>query len=235
MRPSCRHDARRDACPDRLASGLFWGRIADVPNGMRAQVWLDSDGHSIRGGYSAIPWYGEIEGTVAPEGSAHVTMLERGAVQALGAHRREATLRWNTARTELSGVDSQGHTIDLIRAGFPSPALRPGLWIARWTGLPYGLAVETRVQQDPDGHFRAQYQYQGTGGVRDGSFDGAVDEAGNLSIRWMEIATDSGTVARGLARLSPSEFGLRGTFGIATAAEGVGEWVLEPLGPILGQ
>jgi hypothetical protein len=51
-----------------------------------------------------------------------------------------------------------------------------------------------------------------------------------LSISWTEVA-ERGTVARGRGRLAPTLFGLRGTFGIEGSEEGVGEWILEPLGP----
>jgi hypothetical protein len=108
--------------------------------------------------------------------------------------------------------------------------LRTGIWLSRWTGLPYGIAVETRLSHDPDGHWRAVYQYQGNGGVRDGSFDGVTETNGALAISWSELV-ESGSISRGRGRLLPGPFGLRGTYGIDGSSEGIGEWVLEPFAP----
>jgi hypothetical protein len=92
------------------------------------------------------------------------------------------------------------------------------------------MAVETQLTVRSDGTVRAVYQYEGTGGVRDGSFEGTRDAQGDLEIRWTEVAA-SGVVASGRGRLHGTPFGLRGTFGIEGSAEGIGEWTLEPLSP----
>lgn len=211
-------------------SGRYWGRLADVPEGMRVQVWLESDGTHVRGGYDALPWNGEIEGRVVSGTQLAVRLLERGYSRAVGTRTLEMTLEWDAAGRTLTGSDAEGHRVELVRAGFPAPALRPGLWLSRWTGLPFGLAVETHLVQHPDGHWRAVYQYQGSGGVRDGAFDGVLESDGVLAIRWTELPA-GGELARGRGRLAPTPFGLRGTYGIDGSTEDIGEWTLEPFGP----
>lgn len=208
-------------------SGLYWGRVGDVPDGMRAQVWLEglSDGR-VRGGYEAVPWSGDVEGRVQGDGSLAVTMRERGFSSAMGARDRELTLRWERPGSVLGGYDARRFRVELVRANRGEPGLRPGLWVARWTGLPHGVGVEMRVSHDEDGHYRATYQYQGTGGVRDGSFDGTVTEQGALVLRWTELV-EGGAIARGRARLQPWAFGMRGTYGIDETEAGTGEWTME--------
>jgi hypothetical protein len=213
----------------RTISGLYWGRLAEVPDGMRVQVWLESDGERVRGAYTALPWNADIEGHTAGPDAVALTLLERGISRAVGSRTRHVTLRWERSGAVLAGRDEDGGRVELVRAGFAPATLRPGVWLARWTGLPFGMAVETRLTRDPDGHFRAVYQYQGGGGTRDGSFDGELDAQGVLSLSWTELA-EGGSVARGRARLAPSVFGLRGSYGIDGSNEGTGEWTLEPLG-----
>ncbi len=213
------------------ASGLFWAHLGDVPDGMRVQVWLDSDGSRVRGSYSAVPYTADLEGRVVSADTVSLSIFERGVTRAIASRTRTAALRWTADGSQLAGVDSTGARIELVRAAFVPPTLRPGLWIARWTGLPYGIAVETRITHGADGRWRAAYQYQGTGGVRDGSFEGTLDEAGVLEIAWTEIAEGRQNVARGRGRLRPAVLGLRGTFGIDGSTEGTGEWFLEPVSP----
>jgi hypothetical protein len=216
--------------PVRALAGMYWGRLGEVPEGMRVQVWLDADGTRVRGAYSAVPWNGEIEGRVVARDEVALRFIERGVTRAVGARTRDVALRWDAGGSVLAGIDVEGRRVELVRAGFPPPTLRPGTWMAHWTGLSPGLAVETRLTQTPDGHWRAVYQYQGSGGVRDGSFDGVSEPGGVLAITWTEVA-EGGTVERGRGRLAPAPFGLRGTYGIEGSAEGTGEWALEPLGP----
>lgn len=208
-------------------TGMYWARLGHLPEGMRVQLWLESDGIRVRGSYSAVPWNGEIEGRVASRQEIAVRLIERGVTRAVGSRDREVVLHRDPRGTVLSGTDPSGQRVELVRAGFASPTLRPGVWLARWTGLPFGIAVETRLERHPDGHWRAVYQYQGSGGTRDGSFDGRVDSSGTLSIAWTEVS-ENGTVIRGKGRLAPAPFGLRGTYGIEESTEGTGEWTLEP-------
>jgi hypothetical protein len=208
---------------------MYWARLADIPDGMRAQLWLDTDGVRVRGAYTAMPFNGELEGRMQGDG-VELTFYERGITRMVGSRTRTVVLHWADAGDALSGRDSAGDTIELVRTGFVPPGLRPGLWLSRWTGLPFGISVETRLTQSPDGHWRAMYQYQGSGGVREGSFDGEVAASGVMDIRWQEIS-ESGLVARGRGRLSPNAFGFRGTFGIEGSNEETGEWVIEPFAP----
>ncbi len=214
----------------RTPQGLFWARLPDIPDGMRVQLWLDTDGTRVRGAYSAVPYTGEIEGEVRSRDDVRLTFFERGVTRVVAPRTRSVVLRWDARARTLTGRDAIGGRIELVRAAHESAALRPGLWLGRWTGLPFGLAVETRITQTADGHWRAAYQYQGTGGVRDGSFEGTLDAQSALLIAWTEL-TESGTVARGRGRLLATPFGLRGTYGIDGSTEGTGEWVLEPLDP----
>jgi hypothetical protein len=139
-------------------------------------------------------------------------------------------LRWDATVRALRGTDDTGGAVELLRGGRSRPDLREGLWLARWTGLPVGMGVETRIARHPDGRWRVDYQYSGSGGVRDGSFEGTLVPPDTLVIGWTEV-TESGTLARGRGRLLATPFGLRGTFGIDGNIEGTGEWVLEPLEP----
>jgi hypothetical protein len=197
---------------------------------MRTAVWLESDGNRVRGSYNAVPYTAEIEGRVAPSNDVFVHIEERGATQAIPSRTRVATLHWASDGSQLTGTDDLHTPITLLRAGFDPPGLRPGLWLSHWTGLPYGLAVETRIASAGPNAYRAVYQYQGTGGVRDGSFEGHVNDGAALEIVWTEWVSAQ-TVARGRGVLRPSEFGLRGSFGIDGNASGTGEWSLEPVTP----
>jgi hypothetical protein len=234
--PSCRRKRASETAvpvhaPNAMrATGLFWARVGDVPDGMRVRVWLDSDGERVRGAYSVPPYNGEIDGRVAQPDTVQLRAVEYGMTRAIATRTRNVTLRWAPDASLLSGVDDTGVRFELVRAGFVSPTLRPGLWISHWTGLPAGLAVETRITHGADGRWRAAYQYQGTGNVRDGSFEGTQGTNGALEIAWTEIA-EGGNVSRGRGRLLPTMFGLQGTFGIEGSNEGTGEWTLEPLSP----
>jgi hypothetical protein len=210
------------------ASGQYWARIADVPDGMRVRLWLESDGARVRGSYAAQPWDGELDGVVTADGSLALRLFERGVTQAVGARDRAVLLRRVGAGGIYRGVDREGHTVELARAPMGDGALRPGVWLARWTGLPFGMAAETRVARDPDGRYRGVYQYQSGGGDRDGSFAGTLSADGTLELEWTET-NDGTTVARGRATLRRGPMGLRGTYGIEGHSEGVGEWVFEPL------
>ncbi|MFO0560702.1 MAG: hypothetical protein U0269_21985 [Polyangiales bacterium] len=207
-------------------NGQYWARIADVPDGMRVRLSLESDGTRVRGSYSAQPWDGELDGTVLRDGSLSLRLFERGVTQAIGARDREVTLRRDGLR--YIGADREGHTVELVRAPMGTSTLAPGVWLARWTGLPFGMAAETRLTRDPDGRWRGVYQYQSGGGTRDGSFQGTVSNDGTLELEWTET-NDGTTVARGRASLHPSRLGLRGTYGIEGHSEGIGEWIFEPL------
>ncbi len=204
--------------------------MGDVPDGMRVRVWLDTDGERIRGAYSVPPYNADLEGRVASRDTLTVRVVEHGMTAAITTRTRGATLRWTPDGSMAFGTDDTGTRFELVRAGFVSATLRPGLWISQWTGLPFGLAVETRLTHASDGHWRAAYQYQGNGGVRDGSFDGTQSADGALAIDWTEVAP-TGNVSRGRGRLAPTVFGLHGTFGIEGSTEGTGEWTLEPLSP----
>lgn len=230
---ACRRQAHENTPTQSTASvapadGLYWARIADVPEGMRVRLALDSDGRRVRGTYSAQPWDGELDGTIGADGALALRLYERGVTQAIGARDREVTLRRFDRGARYAGADREGHTIELVRAPMGTSELRPGIWLARWTGLPFGMAAETRVSRDPDGRWRGVYQYQSGGGSRDGSFQGTVSADGTLELEWTET-NDGTTVARGRASLHPSRFGLRGTYGIEGHSEGIGEWIFEPL------
>jgi hypothetical protein len=217
--------AQRSLAP---ANGHYWARIADVPEGMRVRLSIESDGARVRGSYSAQPWDGELEGAVRADGSLAVRLFERGVTQAIGARDREVTLRREGNGARYVGSDREGHTVEILRAPMGDSVVRPGVWLARWTGLPFGMAAETRLTRDPDGRWRGVYQYQSGGGSRDGSFQGTVSADGTLELEWTET-NDGTTVARGRASLRPSRFGLRGTYGIEGHSEGIGEWIFEPL------
>jgi hypothetical protein len=209
-------------------NGLYWARIADVPEGMRVRLWIQSDGARVRGSYAAQPWDGELDGTVLADGALSLRLFERGVTQAVGARDREVTLRRESDGARYVGADREGHTVELVRAPMGDGALRPGVWLARWTGLPFGMAAETRVSRDPDGRFRGVYQYQSGGGSRDGSFAGTLLDNGTLELEWTET-NEGTTVARGRASLRRGRMGLRGTYGIEGHNEGIGEWIFEPL------
>lgn len=229
----CKSARRRAGAPTGAramapANGHYWARIADVPEGMRVRLSLESDGARVRGAYAAQPWDGELEGTVNVDGSLTLRLFERGVTQSLGARDREVTLRREDGGRRYIGADREGHLVELVRAPMGDGELRPGLWLARWTGLPAGMASEVRVSRDPDRRWRGHYQYQSGGGARDGSFYGALQRDGALELEWTET-NDGTTVARGRATLRRGLFGLRGSYGIEGHNEGIGEWIFEPL------
>ncbi|MDP3274034.1 MAG: hypothetical protein Q8Q09_02490 [Deltaproteobacteria bacterium] len=209
-------------------SGTYWARLADIPEGMRVRVHLERVGPRVRGWYVAQPWEGSLEGLVQPDGALLVQIFERGVTQAVGS--RDSTVRLAQERNgqRFIGQNDDHQVIELLRAPTGDSRMRPGVWLAHWTGLPFGLAAETRITRDPDGHFRAQYQYRSSGAARDGSFDGQLGADQSLALEWTETS-DGNTVARGRASLQRALFGLRGTYGIEGHATGVGEWILEPL------
>ena len=81
--------------------------------------------------------------------------MHQGAVAGHRARERRGTLAQDGATGVLRGDD-----VTLTPAGAPPPTLRPGVWLARWTGLPPGMAVETVLSRDPGGRWRAAYRYQ---------------------------------------------------------------------------
>ncbi|MBL8679752.1 MAG: hypothetical protein JNK05_11330 [Myxococcales bacterium] len=220
--------ATQSSAPLAPRSGHYWARIADVPEGMRVRLSLESDGTRVRGAYTAQPWDGEFDGVVRPDGALALKLYERGVTQSVGARDREVVLRREDQGARYVGQDREGHVVELVRAPMGDGELRPGLWLARWTGLPAGMASEIRVSRDPDGRWRGVYQYQSGGGSRDGSFQGTLSFDGTLDLEWTET-NDGTTVARGRATLRRARFGLRGSYGIEGHNEGVGEWIFEPL------
>ena len=238
---ACRHRATRARAHDAVAvhgpaSGLYWARLGEQAEGVRVQLWLDSDGARVRGSYRSVPWEGEFTGRVTALGALVLHVHELGLTRALGTHERQVRLLRN-GPSRWSGIDDEGHVAELIRVGFASPTLRPGLWLSHWSGLPTGLSVETHLTRDSDGVWRASYQYQGPGGLRDGSFEGRIEAGDALRIRWMELSPE-GTISRGHGLLRPSPLGLFGSFGADVPATTPpaeappdGEWSLEPLEP----
>lgn len=208
-------------------NGLYWAKIADLSEGVRVRLWLQTDGTRVRGNYSAQPWDGEIDGTVQSDGSLSVHLYERGVTQAIGARDRAVVLRRENNGARYVGTDHHGSVTELIRAPMATARFTAGLWMAHWTGLPTGMSAEVRVSHDPDNHFRGVYQYQ-SGGPRDGSFDAILQENNTIQLDWTE-SNEGTTVARGRATLLPSRFGYRGTYGIEGHDEGVGEWTFELL------
>ncbi|MFO0607811.1 MAG: hypothetical protein U0324_31900 [Polyangiales bacterium] len=199
-------------------TGLYWGRWADVPDGVRVQVWLHGVGDRLRGTWELPPWHGELAGARGADGRWLLTWREEGVVAGLRARERMVALALDARTGVLRGGD-----VALTPAGAPSSALRPGLWLARWTGLPPGMAVETVLTRDPGGRWRAAYRYQ----EREGMFEGEPAPGGGLAIRWREVST-AGRVAEGRGVLLPSALGLFGTYGVGEASEGTGSWSLEP-------
>jgi hypothetical protein len=232
--PGCRRVRARRAATQSTQpsiaprSGHYWARIADVPEGMRVRLSLETDGARVRGAYAAQPWDGELDGVVRADGSLAVRLYERGVTQSVGARDRDVVLRRERGGARYVGQDREGHVVELVRAPMGDGELRPGVWLARWTGLPAGMASEIRVSRDPDGRWRGVYQYQSGGGSRDGSFQGTLSRDGSLDLEWTET-NDGTTVARGRAMLRRGRFGLRGSYGIEGHNEGVGEWIFEPL------
>ncbi len=231
MAPGCRRGrgrgraAARQSAPGmagRPEAGLWWGRWGEVPEGAWVAVWIDvwddpGGRLRLRGSWDMPPWHGELLGVSLPSGELSVSWHEEGVV---AVHQtRESAL---TLRPAANGRVLQGGAVLLRRSRPGSPALRPGLWLSRWTGLPAGMAVETTVTEGPDG-WRAAYRYQG----RDGSFVGQPQPDGALLLRWREVSARD-IVGHGGGRLVPTPLGLRGTYGMGDADEGLGQWAIEP-------
>lgn len=197
-------------------SGLYWGRWRDVPDGIRVQVWLHGVDGRMRGTWELPPWHGEITGLRARDGTWDVLWREEGVVSVLSARARRLRLR-RDAHDALRGED-----VSLTPARATDVGLRGGVWLARWTGLPHGMAVETVLSTAPDGRWRAAYTYQ----EREGAFDGELQD-GALAIRWREVSS-TGTLAQGRGRLRPTLTGLSGTYGVNDEEAGTGFWSLEP-------
>jgi hypothetical protein len=202
---------------ERAPSGLYWGRWRDVPDGVRVQVWLHGEEGRIRGVWELPPWRGEITGARGADGRWAVRWREEGVVAGLRARERRVSF----ARDAAGAL--RGDDVTLTPAGAPPPRLRPGLWLARWTGLPAGMAVETVLSRDPGGRWRAAYRYQ----EREGMFEGDALADGALAIRWREVSL-AGRVAEGRGLLLASDLGLLGTYGVGAETEGTGYWSLEP-------
>jgi len=185
-------------------------------------VWVDvgrtpSGALRVRGSWDMPPWHGELLGAALPDGSLSLAWHEEGVV---AVHQtRESTV---TLRLSPDGRVLRGEGMRLVRARPASPALREGLWLSHWTGLPAGMAVETTLTRGPDG-WRAAYRYQG----REGSFVGDPLPDGGLALRWREVSARD-IVGHGGGRLAPTPLGLRGTYGMGDAVEGLGQWALEP-------
>lgn len=213
---------RVDAGATAPVTGLYWGRWGDVEEGVRVAVWTHGDGHTVRGAWDMPPWHGELAGR---QDGDRLTLewREQGVVAVHQLRARDVTLTRDRHGAWRGGVGDAA--VELLPAGHPSPALHPGLWLGRWTGLPAGLAVETVLTHEPDGVWRAAYHYQG----REGSFEGALGPDGALTITWREVVSED-RIAQGRGRMAPSPTGVRGTFGVAEAVEGVGQWSLEPFG-----
>lgn len=203
----------------RAPTGLYWGRWGDVPDGVRVQVWLHGVEARVRGAWELPPWRGEVTGSRGPDGRWRILWREEGVVAGLRARERRVTLAQDGATGVLRGDD-----VTLTPAGAPPPTLRPGVWLARWTGLPPGMAVETVLSRDPGGRWRAAYRYQ----EREGMFEGDALAGGGLGIRWREVSL-AGRVAEGRGTLLASDLGLLGTYGVGDATEGTGYWSLEPV------
>ncbi|MEZ4405169.1 MAG: hypothetical protein R3A52_01580 [Polyangiales bacterium] len=205
-----------------VITGLYWGSWPDVEQGARVAVWMHGDGHRVRGSWEMPPWRGEIEGTVRDNHDVDVVWREEGVVAAAAPRAALLTFRADRDGTLRAHAGDAG-TVTLRPARFMSPALRPGLWLSRWTGLPAGMVVETTLTRTPAGTWRATYRYQG----REGSFEGEQTAGGRLRIRWREVSSGD-HVARGAGLLAPSPLGLRGSFGVGDSETGTGWWSLEP-------
>lgn len=216
---------RRDAgqtAAEAPGSGMYWARWEEVPEGGWVSLWLSEDRGRLRGSYELPPWHGELIGVRREADTLHTVWHEEGLVAVRQARSRRLDLRWDGA---LGAYRAEG--VILRRARALDPALRPGLWLARWTGLPPGMVVETQLtrRRDPDGAARwlAVYQYQG----RAGQFEGTLDARGRLPIVWQELSTRD-SVSRGHGLLIASDLGLRGEYGMNEESSGVGAWQLEP-------
>lgn len=204
------------------ASGLWWGRWSDVPEGAWVAVWVDvwarPGGHARwRGSWDMPPWHGEIQGALRPDGGVELLWHEEGVVAVHQTRARTVVLR-----PDASGMLLQGDGVMLRRVRPAPPTLRAGLWLSRWTGLPAGMAVETTLTPTETG-WRAAYRYQG----RDGSFDAQPLPSGGLALQWREVSARD-TVGHGGGRLLPTPLGLRGTYGANDDTAGLGLWSLEP-------
>jgi hypothetical protein len=166
---ACRRAPTPPPPPPRAPAGLYWGRWRDVPDGVRVQVWLHGVGGRLRGTWELPPWRGEVTGARDAAGRWRVVWREEAVVAGLRARERVVTLAVDARTGALGGDD-----VTLSPAGAPSPTLRPGVWLARWTGLPAGMAVETVLSRDPGGRWRAAYRYQ----EREGMFEGEGGRGG---------------------------------------------------------
>jgi hypothetical protein len=217
--------AREAAAPPRpcapAVAGLYWGRWAEVPEGMRVAVWLHEDGATLRGSWDLPPWHGEIDATRT--GDRYVgRWRQEGTVAVQQMQERVVVLAWDARTQTLREEGGGAEGADLRRAGQPGAPLRPGLWLGRWTGLPTGVAVETLLTPLGDGRWRATYRYQ----EREGTFDGDVAADGALTIHWREVSPHD-VVASGRGRLLRSLIGYRGTYGVGDRESGTGLWTLE--------
>jgi hypothetical protein len=218
----CRVSPATPTVDDRPPTGLYWGRWSDVPDGVRVQVWMHGVGERTRGTWELPPWHGEFTGVRDATGTWAVTWREEAVVAAVTMRVRSSHLR-RDRHGVLRGAFQDG-ALELAPAAMPDPRLRDGVWLARWTGLPHGMAVETVLTHTPDGRWRAAYRYQ----EREGTFEGQIGARGALAIRWREVST-AGRIAQGSGVLHPTATGMLGTYGVGDRDEGTGFWSLEPL------
>ncbi len=209
--------------PARAPTGLYWGRWREVPEGVRVQVWVHGEGTLLRGSWELPPWHGEFAGARTGAHGWTVQWREEGVVPGAGMRLRTLDLTEDPRTRTLRGAHGSD-VVELVPAGAPSRALRAGLWLSRWTGLPAGMGVETVLSRGPDGRWRAAYRYQ----EREGSFEGESLDGGALAIRWREVSARD-AVAHGAGLLRPSPLGMFGTYGVDARDEGTGFWALEPL------
>lgn len=203
-------------------AGLYWGRWAEVPEGMRVAVWLHEDGAVLRGSWDIPPWHGELAATRTADGYEG-SWREEGTVAIQQGRERRVRLRLDARDGTLREEGAPaGEPVVLQRAGRPTSELREGLWLGRWTGLPTGVAVETLLAPMGDGRWRATYRYQ----EREGTFDGEPLPGGGIAIRWREVSPRD-QLARGRGVLRPDPLGLRGSYGVDEQATGTGFWTLE--------
>ncbi len=80
------------------ASGLWWGRWSDVPEGAWVAVWVDvwarPGGHARwRGSWDMPPWHGEIQGALRSDGGVELLWHEEGVVAVHQTRARTVVLR----------------------------------------------------------------------------------------------------------------------------------------------
>lgn len=185
-------------------------------------VWLSESDGRLRGSWDLLPWHGELSGQRLPSGRWALTWREEGTVAVLDVRERSLELARDPSTGALHGVGS-ARAVELLPVRHVPRTLAPGVYLGRWTGLPVGMAVETHLLRAPDGRWRAAYRYQ----EREGSFVGELRPDGALAIHWTELSPGD-RVARGQGLLRPFPWGLRGTYGVEDAREGIGFWSLEP-------